>query len=150
MGTTEQIYVCRFHTLRCTANFSAPSRTRTYNLLVKSQLLYQLSYKGVNRGAVSPALLTTNGSSKLQCSFRRMSRKGLSVILHPNSFSPCEVSCSNALGETRTRKPLRATDFKSVVYTDSTTRANFNCQTSSTHLIYQPFIYLSTVTFELP
>ena len=25
----------------------APSRTRTYNLLIKSQLLYQLSYRGV-------------------------------------------------------------------------------------------------------
>ncbi len=26
--------------------FSAPSRTRTYNLMIKSHLLYQLSYRG--------------------------------------------------------------------------------------------------------
>lgn len=66
-----------------------PGRTRTYNLLVKSQLLYQLSYKGMR------AEYSTRMYQYILC----------------------------AGGGDRTRKVSRPRDFKSRVYTSSTTPA---------------------------
>lgn len=78
--------VCRIMPVRIPSLIvlHAPSRTRTYNLLVKSQLLYQLSYKGVNtmlrvgleptsfwRGILSPLCLPISPSEQYSCNIHR-------------------------------------------------------------------------------
>ena len=52
------------------------------------------------------------------------------------------IFCNHAPGETRTRKTVRPTDFKSVVYTDSTTGATSLDKKSSHWVREEPIYYL--------
>ena len=51
-GTRQKFFEIKNPTKRLVLQgfLSAPTRTRTENLLIKSQLLYQLSYRGAGAG----------------------------------------------------------------------------------------------------
>ena len=105
-----------------------PERDRTDDLLNANQALSQLSYRPVLLLLiyVFPTIFTQLTSAfyimitkvnvfvnRYVC-FNFTHNARFHIFLHSNNHAP---------GETRTRKTVRPTDFKSVVYTDSTTGA---------------------------
>ena len=85
-------------------------------------------------------VLASCSTHSVECPARR-----LSVILHPNSFSPCVMSCSIKCSETDSnRQACGAGDFKSPVYTDFTIGACVTFSFQSTYVIYVGVLRLSS------
>ena len=114
------------------AKSGGTSGARSHNLKIKSLLLYQLSYRPYNGGEYRTwtcKSITSTDFKSVALPIRLIlpnvvGRKGLEPLrLLSNRFWVCRgyhytiFPKSGGSCETWTRKPVRATDFKSAVYT---------------------------------